>query len=79
MWSKMAAPMWTQDGHHKMAIRGGQLRRTRPVREGRWGRSNLQGRAIRCDQAGRGGELGANRLAGEQLDINLAGMRVVKR
>ena len=31
-------------------------------------------RAVRGDQASRGRKLGANRLAGEQLDINQAGM-----
>ena len=30
------------------------------------------------DQVGRGGKLGANRLAGEQLDINQAGMGMVR-
>ena len=34
---KNPAPMWTQDGHHKMASRGGQLGGTRPAREGSWG------------------------------------------
>ena len=60
------------------ASRGGQLGGTRPAREGSWGRSSLQGRAVRGDQADRGGKLGANRLAGEQLDINQAGMGVVR-
>ena len=48
------------------------------LREGSWGQSTLQGRAVRGDQAGRGGKLGANRLAGEQLDINQASMGVVR-
>ena len=43
---------------------------TRPAGEGSWGQSSLQGRAVRGDQDGRGGKLGVNRLAGEQLDIN---------
>ena len=38
----------------------------------------LQGKAVRGDQASRGGKLGTNRLAGEQLDINQAGMGVVR-
>ena len=42
------------------------------------GDPGLQERAVRGDQAGRGGKLGANRLAGEQLDINQAGMGVVR-
>ena len=72
---KMTAPMWSkillhvdtrwppQDGQQERAVgrhqacKGGQLRRTRPAREGSWG---------------------ANRLAGEQLDINQAGMGVVR-
>ena len=70
MWSKINAPMWTQDGHHKIASRGGNLGGTRPAGEGSWEQSSLQGRAVRDDQAGRGGKLGSNRLAGEQLDIN---------
>ena len=60
-----------------MASRGGQLRGIRPAREGSWRRSSLQGRAVRGDQADRGGKLGANGLAGDQLDINQAGRRVV--
>ena len=83
---KDTAPMWTQDGHHKMASRGrrvqackgGQLRGTRPTREGSWKQSTLQERAVRGDQASRGGKLGANRLAGKQLNINQAGMGVVR-
>ena len=43
---KGPATMWTQDGHHKMASSGGQLGGTRPAREGSWGQSGLQGRAI---------------------------------
>ena len=38
--------------------------------EGSWEAPSLQGRAVRGDQTSRGGKLGANRLAGEQLDIN---------
>ena len=49
-----------------------------PAGEGSWGQSSLQGRALRGDQAFRGGQLGGNRLAGEQLDINQAGMGVVR-
>ena len=77
-WSKMAAPMWTQDCHHKMASRGGQLGGIRPARKDSWRRSILQGRAVRGDQIGREVKLGANRLAGEQLDINQSGMGVVR-
>ena len=73
MWSKMVPPMWTQDGHHKMASRGGQLGGTRPARVGNWGQSSLQGRAVRGDQACREGQLEEIRLAGKQLGINQAG------
>ena len=47
-------------------------------KEGSWRQSTLQGRAVRGDEASRGGKFGANRLAGEQLDINQAGMGVVR-
>ena len=43
---KDSAPMWTQDGHHKMASREGLLGGTRP-----------EGRAVGGDQACRGGQL----------------------
>ena len=75
---KDSSPMWTQDGNHKIASRGGQLGGTRPAREGSWRQSTLQGRAVRGDQASREGKLGANGLAGEQLDIIRAGMGVVR-
>ena len=72
---KMAAPMWTKilpPCGHKMAT-------TRwPGGKGSWRQSTLQGRAVRGVQAGRGEKLGANRLAGEQLDINQAGMGMVR-
>ena len=59
--------MWTQDGHHKMASRGGQLGTIKCAGEGTWG-----------DHACRGGQLGANRLAGEELGINQASRGVVR-
>ena len=60
-----------------------------PAGEGSWKAPGLKGRtvggdqpcmgrAVRGDQAGRGRKLGANGLAGEQLDINQAGMGVVR-
>ena len=61
-----------------MASKGGQLGGIRPAKQGSWKRSTLQGRTVRGDQAGRGGILGANTLAGEQLDIDQAGMGVVR-
>ena len=51
---KMAAPMWTQDGHYKMASRGGQLWAIRPV-----------GEKVRKDQACKGGQLGMIKPAGK--------------
>nr|KAF6374324.1 hypothetical protein mPipKuh1_009545 [Pipistrellus kuhlii] len=74
------------------ACRKGLLGGPRPAGESSWGLPGLQGRtlggggggpglqgrAVRGDQAGRGGQLGAIRLAGEQLDINQAGMAVVR-
>ena len=48
-----------------------------PAEEGSGEAPDLKGRAVGGDQASRGGRLGANRLAGEQLDINQAGMEVV--
>ena len=39
---------------------------------------SLQGKAVRGDQSGRGGKLGANRQSGEQLDIKQAGRGVVR-
>ena len=62
---------------------------TTPAEEGSWGPPGLQGRtlgrdpglqgrAVRGDQACRGWQLGANRLAGEQLGIN-QGVRGVVR
>ena len=39
-------------------------------KEGSWGQPGLQGKAVRGDQACRGRQLGAIRLAGEQLGIN---------
>ena len=38
----------------------------------------MHGRAVRGESASRGGKLGANSLARKQLDINQAGMRVVR-
>ena len=54
------------------------MRGIRPAREGSWRQSTLQGRAVKGDRDGRGGKLGANRLAEGQLDINQAGMGVVR-
>ena len=56
---KMAAPMWTQDGHHKMASRGEKLGVIRPAGEGSWGQPGLQGWAVRGNQANMGQQLGA--------------------
>ena len=88
MWSNILPHVdirWPpQDGQQGRAVgrhqacKGGQLRGTRPGRKGSWRQSTLQERAVRGDQAGRGGKLGANRLAGERLDINQAGMGVVR-
>jgi hypothetical protein len=58
--------------------KGGQLWAIRPAGENSWEGPGLQGRAVRGDQASRGGKLGANRLTEEQLDINQAGMGVVR-
>nr|KAF6301338.1 hypothetical protein mPipKuh1_009345 [Pipistrellus kuhlii] len=57
VWATMTAPMWTQDGHYKMAqlgravgkdhvCKGGQLWVTRLAEEGRWEQPGLQGRAV---------------------------------
>ena len=62
---KDPAPMWTQDGYHKMASREGQLGGTRPAREGSWGWSGQQVRAAGRDQSCKGGQLGVTRPAGE--------------
>ena len=43
-----------------------------------WTQDGQQGREVGRNQASRGGKLGANRLAGEQLGINQAGMGVVR-
>ena len=67
MWSKMAAPMCTEYGCHKMASRRGKLGGTRPAEEEIWKQLGLQG-----------GHLGTIRLAGEQLGINQAGRGVVR-
>ena len=48
-----------------------------PAGECSWVGSSLHGRAVKGDQAGRGGKLGANGLAGEQLGMIQAGRRVV--
>ena len=42
------------------ASKGGLLGGTRPAREGSWGQSSLQGRAVRGDQAGKEGKLEAS-------------------
>nr|KAF6392738.1 hypothetical protein mPipKuh1_007914 [Pipistrellus kuhlii] len=59
MWSKMAALMWTEDGHQKMAGRGGQLGGTRAAGEGSWGDQACRRGQLRGDQASRGGKLEA--------------------
>ena len=69
----MTTPMWS-----KMASRGGQLGGTRPAREGSWGQSGWQRKAVRGDWASRGRQLGAIGPAGEQLDIDHAGWGVVR-
>ena len=69
--------------------RGGHLGGTRSAREGNWGLSGLQGRAVgggpglqgrkvRDEHTCRGEQLGAIRLAGEQLGINHAGRAGVR-
>ena len=72
---KMAAPMWSKIlppcGHKMTTTRW-------PAGEGSWEAPGLQGRAVERDQACKGGKFGANRLAGEKLDINQAGMGVVR-
>lgn len=49
----MTAPMWIQDGRHKMACRGRQL----------WAVRGEQMRAVGRDQAIKGGQLGVPRPA----------------
>ena len=71
---KDPAPMWTQEGHHKIASREAPGLQGREI----GGNQPCRGGPVRGSQACRGGQLGANRLAGEQLDINQAGMGVVR-
>ena len=62
---KMAAPMWSQDGHHKMASRGGHLGVTRSARESNWGDQASRGGQWRGTQACRGELLGGTKTAKE--------------